>query len=244
MAHVLITGASSGIGEALALELGRRGHALTLLARRREALEAVAARIGEQAFVAVADVMDPASLVEAVQQAEAAHGPVDICVANAGGGGETPGWELDVERATRMVRLNIEGVFATFGAVLPGMLERGRGHLVGMGSLAGHVGMPRAAAYSASKAGVQALCQSLRIDLAPRGITVSTINPGFVRTPGQELDTPLMLDVEDAARRIADGIERRSAIIEFPWQLSWPLRLARWLLPRAVLEALLRALPA
>jgi len=245
LGHVLLTGASSGIGAALAVELARRGHDLSLIARRAELLDEVAAQVraaGRRAAVATVDVTDRAAMQQAIQELVAELGPVDIAIANAGAGGDTPAAKLDAERVSAMFRLNVDGVVHTFAPVLPPMVARGSGQIVAIASIAGLIGLPGAGSYSATKAAIQTLMDAFSVELRPRGVAVTTVNPGFVRTPltdKNKFPMPFMWEVDRAARRIADGIERRRRRVEFPWQLSWAVRLGR-LLPAPLREALLR----
>lgn len=247
MAHVLLTGASSGIGAALAVELARRGHDLSLIARRVDKLDEVAAQVraqGRRAAVAPVDVTDRQAMETAIAALVAELGPVDIAIANAGAGGDTRATALDAEAVSAMFRLNVDGVVHTFAPVLPAMAERGAGQIVAVASIAGHIGLSGAGAYSATKAAVQTLMHAFSTELRPKGIAVTTVNPGFVRTPLTDKNRfamPLMWEVDRAARKIADGIERRRRVVEFPWQLSWLVRLGR-ALPAAWSEALIRAM--
>lgn len=245
MGHVLLTGASSGIGAALAVELARRGHDLSLIARRTELLDEVAAQVralGRRASIASVDVTDRDAMTAAIARFVDELGPVDIAIANAGAGGDTPASKLDPERVSWMFRLNVDGVVHTFAPVLPAMVERGSGQIVAVASIAGLIGLPGAGAYSATKAAVQTLMDAFSVELRGRGVAVTTVNPGFVRTPltdKNKFPMPFMWEVDRAARRIADGIERRRRRVEFPWQLSWLVRLGR-ALPAPLREALLR----
>lgn len=244
--NVLITGASSGIGAALATEMARRGHRVGLLARRAPLLEDLAFQIqasGGSAAWRMADVVDQGGLAAAIAEIEAElGGPTDIIVANAGRGMPARGWEFTADRVHTAFALNVGGVANTFSPVLPAMLERGSGQLVAVSSVAGWSGLAPGAVYSASKAAVTTLLDGLRVDLLPRGIAVTTVHPGFVETPiieGAEFDTPFTVPVERAARIIADGILARKRAINFPWQIVWLMRLAR-ALPRWAVEPLLR----
>lgn len=245
MPHALITGASSGIGAALALELARRGWDVSLIARRREKLEAVAASVveaGARAALAVADVTDRQGVREAIASCTAELGPVDLAIANAGGGGLTPADAFDAGEASRIMRLNFDGVAHTLECVLPEMIARGHGHVAAMASIAGLAGLPPSSVYSASKAAVQVMMQSMSAELRHRGVAVTVINPGFVRTPltdTNDFDMPFMWEVDRAARHIVRGLERRRRVIEFPAPLSWPLRATRWL-PAWMVEWLIR----
>ena len=224
---VVITGASSGIGRALAIELGARGHLLGLIARRerelRETVELVAAR-GGTAIAATADVGDRPALRDAFQTLESANGPTRVLVANAGFGAPTRLNPLNIEDVERTFRVNVMGVVYSIEAVLPGMLQAGDGQLVAISSLAALKGLPGESAYCASKAAVNAYMEGLRIELRSRGVAVTTVLPGFVDTAITPMDaaaTPFMISAETAARKIARVIDRRkSGVVAFPGRMA------------------------
>lgn len=230
---VLITGASSGIGHALALELGRGGARLGLLARRDEALSALAAeveRAGGKALALKADVRDAEEVRKATARLLEQWGNIDVLVANAGRSTTTGATALDAAEAGDVITVNVVGVVNSVAAVLPSMLARKEGHLVVISSLAAFRGLPKSAAYSASKAAVSTFFESLRVDLAGSGVDVTVIHPGFIRTPmtaGRKKKLPFLLEVDDAARRIRRAIERRPRTYAFPWQLATIVRLLR-----------------
>ena len=240
---VLITGASSGIGRALALELGRRGARLGLTARRGEELLRLGEeveRAGGEALALAADVRDAAALQEVVGRVVGRWGRVDVLVANAGMSSTTAGTSLNAGEVGDVISINVLGVVNSVAAVLPGMLERGAGHLVAISSLASYRGMPKSGAYSASKAAVSTFFESLRVDLRRSHIDVTTIHPGFIRTPmtaGRKKKLPFLLEPEDAACRIVRAIERRARTYAFPWQLASLVRVIRHL-PGAVYDRL------
>ncbi|QEH36173.1 putative oxidoreductase [Aquisphaera giovannonii] len=222
----VITGASSGIGRALALELASGGYRVGLVARRREALrelaEGIASR-GGAAFAAAADVADREALCEAIGAIEAALGPVDVMVANAGVGVPTRLDPLNVRDVEETFRVNVLGVVYSIEAVLPGMIARGRGQLVAISSLAAFKGLPGESAYCASKAAVNAYAEGLRIALRKKGVAVATVCPGFVATSITPMDSaaPFEISAEAAARRIARVIARRkSGLVRFPWPMA------------------------
>lgn len=239
MRTALITGASSGIGRELALELSKRGWRVALLARRREALEEVASQItgaGGEADVFVCDVTDPGAVARAAEGLVASRGAIDLAIANAGVGVSGPVAKLDLEQARATLRVNVEGTLNLIAAVIPSMLERGSGHIVGIASLAGFRGLPGSAVYSASKAAMRALLESVRVELGPRGILVTTINPGFIRTAmtaGNRFRMPFLMDADQAARRIADAIEARKKECSFPLPMALFVRVGRFL-PNAI----------
>jgi len=230
---VLITGASSGIGRALAVELGRRGARLGLTARRAEELLRVAEeveRAGGEALALPADVRNPEALKDAAERVRARWGRVDVLIANAGMSTTTAGTQLNAGEAGDVISINVLGVVNSVAAVLPDMLERRSGQLVAISSLASYRGMPKSGAYSASKAAVSTFFESLRVDLRKSGIDVTVIHPGFIRTPmtaGRKKKLPFLLEVEDAACRIIRAVERRARTYAFPWQLASLVRVIR-----------------
>ena len=239
MRTALITGASSGIGKELALELSRRDFRVALMARRREPLDELAAHIalrGGEADVLVADVTDPDAVTRCVGDLIAKRGQIDLAIANAGIGQSGPIAKLDPEHARATLRTNVEGTLNLMTAVLPSMIERRSGHIVGIASLAGFRGLPGSAIYSASKAAMRAILEGARVELAPKGILVTTVNPGFIRTPmtaSNQFRMPFLMDADEAARRIADAIESRKKEFNFPLPMSLFVRIGR-LLPNAL----------
>jgi short-subunit dehydrogenase len=230
---VLVTGASSGIGRALAVELGRRGARLALVARREDELlktaEAVE-RAGGRALALAADVRDEEALKRAFGRVREQWGRVDVLVANAGMTSTTGGMELRAAEAGDVITVNVIGVINSVAAVLPSMIEQQSGHLVAISSLAAYRGLPKSGAYSASKAAVSTFFESLRLDLRRSNIDVTVIHPGFIRTPltaGRKRKLPFLLEVDDAACRIVRAIERRARTYAFPWQLAAFVRLIK-----------------
>ncbi len=223
---VMITGASSGIGGALAVELAKRGARLGLVARRAEALAEVARIIatnGGQALVLPADVRDADSLRRVAEQLQSTLGPVDVLIANAGIGPTRDASELDAAEVSDVININVVGASNSVVAVVPQMLARGQGHLIVISSLAAYRGLPRSAAYCASKAAVSAFFESLRLDLEPKGIAVTIIHPGFIKTPltaGREAQMPFLMELDDAVQKILCAIEKRKKSYAFPWQLA------------------------
>jgi NAD(P)-dependent dehydrogenase (short-subunit alcohol dehydrogenase family) len=247
----LVTGAASGLGRQLALNLAAEGAIIAAVDLQAEALEKLAADLGGKGCAwAVADVTTFAALREAVDKLQDRLGPVDVLIASAGIGVETSAQDFHAADFEAVARVNLIGVANSVAAVLPGMLARRRGHLVAISSLASFRGLPRMAAYCAAKSGVNALMESLRFELKPSGIAVTTICPGWIRTPmtaNLKLPMPNILEVEDAARRILDAVRRRRALYAFPWSSAWRVRLLRWLPPGLgdlLMGRMLRALEA
>jgi short-subunit dehydrogenase len=230
----VVTGASSGIGWALAKALAGEGARVGLVARRREALEQLAAEIsqaGGSAAVAAADVGERQATVTAIHDLSARLGPIDLLVANAGVGAPTGLEPLNVSEIEKMFRVNTFGVIYAIEAVLPEMLQRGRGHLAAVSSLAAYKGLPGESGYCASKSAVNAFMEGLRIQLRGKGIAVTTICPGFVRTPMtavNDFSMPFVLEADEAARRIVKALSRRKKVFNFPWQTTLLMKLTRW----------------
>jgi short-subunit dehydrogenase len=231
----VITGASSGIGWALAKELAKQGCKVGLVARRRENLAALADEIdreGGVAAFAAANVGNRAALGDAVREVAGKLGPVDLLVANAGVGAPTLLSPMNVPDVEKMFQVNVLGVVYAIEAVLPGMLERGTGHLAAVSSMAAYKGLPGESGYSASKAAVNTYLEGLRIQLRDRGIAVTTICPGFVKTPMTDVNNfhmPWLLQADDAARRIVRALARRKKVFNFPWQMSVLMKVTSWL---------------
>lgn len=229
--RAIITGASSGIGLALARELSTRGWELALLARRSDLLEELVRELKTRAVAIPCDVTDAAAVREAVREAEAElGGAFDLAVANAGISIPGHATKFNVADAEQIIRVNLLGMMYLFDAVIPSMIERGSGRFAGIASLAGLRGLPTGATYSASKAAMQAFLEASRIELAPYGVGVTIVNPGFVATPLTEKNRfrmPLVMQADRAARIIADGLERGKRVVEFPRPMSLLMRFMR-----------------
>ena len=222
---VLITGASSGIGRALAMQLARQGAAVGLLARRAEVLNLVVEEIensGGRAISLPADVTDAKAVRDAVRDLRQAFGPIDVLVANAGISVNTFVPDLCEKKIADLMNVNVIGVVNSVSAVLPDMVNRGRGHLVGNSSLAAYRGLPKTAAYCASKAAVSSFFEAIRIDLRGSGVDVTIIHPGFVKTPliANIRRTPYVMELDHAVKKIVRAIEKRKKRYSFPWQLA------------------------
>jgi NAD(P)-dependent dehydrogenase (short-subunit alcohol dehydrogenase family) len=243
---VFITGASSGIGRALALEYATGGARVALAARRVDELERTLAQVraqGGDGIVVPLDVTDPGAVQDGVARAARELGSLEMVIANAGFGGQTPATSMRWEEVGPMLRTNIEGAIATLVAAVPILMAQKHGQLVGISSLAGRRGLPQAATYSASKAALSAFLESARMDLAPAGIRVTDVMPGFVHTPATVAATnpmPFVWPVEKAARVIVRRLERAPAVISFPWPLVLLTALAR-ILPHWLYAPIVRA---
>ncbi len=241
---VFITGASSGIGQALAACYARAGWRLALVARRTEALGAWAQAQGmgvDRVGIYGADVADIDSIVAAGTACIASQGLPDVVIANAGisiGMDSAEREDLDVMR--EILATNVTGVAATFHPFVQGMRERGNGTLVGVASMAAIRGLPGHAAYCASKSAVVAYCESLRGELRGSGTCVVTLLPGYIATPltaRNPYPMPFLMPASDFAERAFRAIEARDSYRVIPWQMGLVARLMR-LLPNPLFDAL------
>lgn len=231
---VIITGASSGIGWALAKEFAGQGAKIGLLARREGKLRELCEEIrssGGKAEIATADVRDRGLTVAAIHGLETKLGPADVLIANAGVGSTNTLDDLNVTGAETVIRVNLLGVMYAIEAVLPGMLKRDAGQIAAVSSLAAYKGLPGAAAYCASKAAVNSYMESLRIQFHGNGLSFTTICPGFVRTPMITNNTGMFLiwSAEKAARKIASAIRRKKKVYNFPWVTTRLMKICYWL---------------
>jgi NADP-dependent 3-hydroxy acid dehydrogenase YdfG len=240
---VFLTGASSGIGEALAIAMAKRGAILGLLARRKKLLDELAAKCeaeGGNARVFAADVTDAVAVQNAAEAFRKEFGRIDIMIANAGIGGNNPETRaLQPDAVKKVIDINLLGAFYSIYAVLQPMIDQGGGQLVAISSLAGIRGLPKSAAYSASKAGMTALFESVRLDTLGKGIDVTIIQPGFIKTPltsGRTNKMPFLMELDDAIPLFLSAIEKKKKFATFPWQLAAFVRLGKifpaWLYDR------------
>jgi short-subunit dehydrogenase len=238
---VMITGASSGIGRALAVDLGKRGARLGLLARRKDLLDKLVGEIGAhgaKSLALPASVQDAEAVGAAAEHLRAEFGPIDILIANAGIGGTGDPAELKARDFAEVIEVNTIGAANCVAAVVPDMVARGSGHLVAISSLAAYRGLPKSAAYCASKAAVSAFFESLRLDLGPRKIDVTIVHPGFIKTPltaGRQAGMPFLMELDDAVAKIVQAIETRRKSYAFPWQLASLVRLGM-IMPNSVYD--------
>jgi len=230
--RVWVIGASSGIGAALARALLTQGARVALSARNGPGLEQIAATSGATALVLPLDVTDAASVAPALQLVVAAWGGIDLVLWCAGSHNPVRAWELDAADARRLVDVNLNGVLNGLPAVVRQLLQQKSGGIAIVSSVAGYGGLPSALVYGATKAALINLAETLYLDLAPRGIGVYLINPGFVKTPLTDKNTftmPALISAEEAAREIIAGFARGSFEIHFPRRFTLWLKLLRLL---------------
>ncbi|HET9478777.1 MAG TPA: SDR family NAD(P)-dependent oxidoreductase [Pyrinomonadaceae bacterium] len=237
----MITGASSGIGKGLALEIAARGGRLGLLARREDVLNEIVNQIRSRngtAIAVAADVRDARAVRAAADRIRAELAPIDVMIANAGIGTTKHASQLNPDEVAEVINVNVIGAVNSVSAVVPEMVERGSGQLVAISSLAGYRGLAKSAAYCASKAALSSFFESLRIDLHDTGVTVTIIHPGFIKTPltaGRGAKMPYLMELDDAVKKIVSAIEKGKKSYAFPWQLATIVR-ASMIMPPAMYD--------
>lgn len=238
---IFITGASSGLGQALARLYAGEGHSLGLVARRADRLQALVNSLPGSHHVYVLDVCDRKALHHAACDFINKVGQVDVVIASAGISAGTLTEQTDDFAVFQSIfDTNVMATVSTFEPFIHGMVERGTGTLVGIASVAGVRGLPGAGAYSASKAAVATYCESLRLELKPRGVGVVTIAPGYIRTEmtaKNPYTMPFLMEAEDFAARAARVIKRQCSYQVIPWQMGVVAKLMR-LLPDWVYDRL------
>lgn len=231
--RVWVIGASSGIGEAMAIELLRRGARVALSARNRAALEALAAKFdAAQSLVLPLDLARPGAAAPALENIAAEWGGIDLVLFFAGTHRPVRAWELDAGIARELFEVNVLGVIDGLSSVVQRLLKQGHGGIGIVSSVAGYRGLPTALVYGATKAALINLAETLYLDLAPRGIAVYLINPGFVKTPltaKNEFRMPALIGAEAAATEIVRGLGRGEFEIHFPKRFTRWLKLMRLL---------------
>lgn len=229
--RVIITGASSGLGQALAERYAAQGATLGLIARREAGLKQLAARFNSPSRIYALDVRDAEGLAAAASDFMSQHGCPDVVIANAGVSfGTLTEYAEDVQAFQDVLDINVLGMVKTFQPFVAKMRERRRGLLVGIASAAGYRGLPGAGAYSASKAAAISYLESLRVELRRYGVKVVTVCPGFIATPLTEKNPypmPFLMSADIAAQKIISIIERGKTFAVIPWQMAVAARILR-----------------
>jgi len=233
---IFLTGASSGIGEALAVALAKKGAVLGLVARRAELLNDLQSKcenVGSKSTALPCDVTDADALQAAANAFRREFGRIDVAIANAGIGGNNPETRnFEPAAVKKVIDINLLGAVNMIHAVLPSMKEQRSGHLVAISSLAGFRGLPKSAAYCASKAGMTAFFESVRLDVARDGIDVTIVQPGFIKTPltdGRAHRMPYLMELDDAIPLFISTIEKKKKFAAFPWQLATLVRSGKFM---------------
>lgn len=218
---IWITGASSGIGRALAELYAQRGDTVAISARSADALDAVAAS-APNIHAYPLDITDADAVSATAARIAGDLGAIDLALLNAGVWSQMGVDDFDTAKIRKSMEVNFAGTINCVGAVIGAMMRRRAGHIAIVASVAGYVGLPQSLAYGPSKAALISFAETLKPDLDRYGVTVSVVNPGFVETPMtavNDFEMPFIISAEDAARRIARGIDRGKFEIAFPWQL-------------------------
>lgn len=243
---VFITGASSGIGLALAAEYARRGATLGLVARRGDALASFRqAHPSHPIAIYAVDVRDEAALASAAQRFMADYGCPDVVIANAGVSRGAITGHGDLKTFRDVMDVNYYGMVATFEPFAAAMVAAKHGTLVGIASVAGVRGLPGSGAYSASKAAALKYLEALRVEMRPHGVAVVTIAPGYIRTPMTARNPyrmPFLMDVDRFAAKVADAVARKTRFAVFPWQMRVAAALLHGL-PRAIYDRVFEKAP-
>ncbi|MGP1397857.1 MAG: SDR family NAD(P)-dependent oxidoreductase [Inquilinaceae bacterium] len=227
-----ITGASSGIGRALALKLAGQGWTVVASARGAEALDALTREASGTVHAAPCDVTELDQVRAVVAAIRRDHGPIALAVLNAGTFKPDDVRHFDAQQIGSVIDVNLMGTVHCVDALLPDWIERRQGHLAVVSSVAGYRGLPTSVSYGATKAALINMCEALKFDFDRLGLVCQVINPGFVRTPltdKNDFPMPFLMEVEDAVDRIVDGLGSRRFEITFPRRFAYMLKLMRCL---------------
>jgi NAD(P)-dependent dehydrogenase (short-subunit alcohol dehydrogenase family) len=227
-----VTGAGTGIGRALARRLAETGWIVAASARTARDLDSLAAEVPGRITAFQLDVTRPDACTATAGAIAASLGPVELAVFNAGSYFPTTAENFSVANFRKTVDVNLMGEINCMGPLVPAMVARRSGHIVLMASLTGYIGLPTAPSYGATKAALISVAQAFKPDFERFGVTISVINPGFVKTPLTDKNTfpmPFLIGTDEAIDHIIHGIDSKSFEISFPWQMSAAVRLLAWI---------------
>ena len=239
---ILLTGASSGIGYQLAIDLAKEGAQLALLSRRTDLLQSLAAELGDKTKIKYyrCDVTLKNEVIEIISKIKKDFGKIDIAILNSGVGFRSSVLEYRSDDAEKTFNTNVLGAVYCIEQLLPDFISEKRGVIVGVSSLGDGKGFPKSGFYSASKAAFTIILESLRIELKKYNVKVITVKPGFIKTPmtdKNEFKMPYLMSVEKGSRIILDGLKKDKRIIEFPWQTTFGAKILR-MMPTKWFESL------
>ncbi len=233
--RILITGASSGIGRAMAVELAKEKNKIAITGRREDKLRETAEQIakeGGEALILVGDTTNPQTVARNYIEIKNQWGGLDWAILNAGISLRNPGTKFSADIYRKTFETNVFGATYWLEAIIPDMVKAKNGVIAGISSLAGFVGLPQSGAYSSSKSALLILLESLRVDLAASNVSVITICPGFIKSEMTDKNDPrdmvFVLDAQTGARKIIQAIKKKKRLFYFPWPLALPMR---WILP-------------
>lgn len=218
-----VTGAGTGIGRTLSLRLARDGWTVAVSARTARDLDSLVAEVPDRIVAFQLDVTDAKAADDTGRAIEANVGPIDLAVFNAGSYFPTTASQFSVENFKKTVDLNLMGVVNCMGPIVPSMVARRRGHIAVMGSQTAFVGLPTAASYGATKAALNSMAEAFKPDFDQFGVTITVINPGFVKTPATDKNRfpmPFLMEADKAVDHIMAGLEAKKFAINFPWQMT------------------------
>ena len=239
---ILLTGASSGIGYQLAIDLAKEGAQLALLSRRTDLLQSLAAELGDKTKIKYyrCDVTLKNEVIEIISKIKKDFGKIDIAILNSGVGFRSSVLEYRSDDAEKTFNTNVLGAVYCIEQLLPDFISEKRGVIVGVSSLGDGKGFPKSGFYSASKAAFTIILESLRIELKKYNVKVITVKPGFIKTPmtdKNEFKMPYLMSVKKGSRIILDGLKKDKRIIEFPWQTTFGAKILR-MMPTKWFESL------